>query len=1006
MTELKISVRLDADGRAYVASIDAAGKATGEYKKVVTDAGKAAKAAAADVKAAAREKAQAEKEAAAAAKAAAREADAANRAHILSANKTRIGYAQLGQQVQDFGIQIGSGTSLVRAFSQQMGQAAFVMQDAGGLAGSFAKFFAGPWGTALTLGLVAVDMLTGGLSENAKAADTARQGSNGLADAQSALGGIFDLTTGKIKSQNEILRLNARLTAVKLRSESMAESTGAAATFKDAGRIDEWNILNWKRIVGGGKYDMDAYRRARQLGTLAADVQSGRKGSEVALKETANFDFEGLKIDADKFRQALVDSLSSRAKKATADLIDKSLDSNVLASEFRSGGGRTGGDRSAGGRIGRLSTDSQAAGRATRELEAALASLTRQFDPAQSAADDYAQTLRQIAELEAAGPSKGGITSARAEQFRTAVGLKQIADDKKTWDKQVADTLENVGPAWKKGMETPLIDVSDEFVSNTVAGVIGATDQLKEGSVAAAQAFSQVVGGKLGNTISQILGVIDGAQTGNYNSVGGKLGGLMTLLSGKPGPDGQSTGFGAGVKEFSGDLKKTFKGIFGDSGPFSGAMGKTLGKAFAGAQFGGAIGKGVTNALGIKGSKTGAQVGGAIGQAFGGPIGAAIGGTLGSIVGGLFKKSKTGSTSIGFVDGALGLGTTTGNSQAFKDQSKGIAQSIMGNLTSLADQLGAVITGAPSVSVGIRNGKPVVDTTGKNRTKGAGVVKFRKGEEEAAALFAQQDALKDLLSGDFVQGLSAKVRAALQSSTDLEKGLKEALKVDEIERLLDGFGGMAKKAFVDFERQARERLRIAGKYGFDLVKLEETNAKERTKLFDSAVESAVGSLKGLLEDLTTGERAPGTLLDRRDALISKRDSLLATAATDADAANKLADVLNQLDQVNLDAFGTAGAQFASDRAGIKSTAQAIIEQATADLKAAQGKAMSNAGTTADATAKAIADANAAVVSALDENNDQNARLIAAVEKVVANTNGGLPGGGSIAAALQLGLNHK
>lgn len=773
--------------------------------------------------------------------------------------------------------------------------------------------------------------------------------------------------------------------------------------------IDEAQFV-WNKIksLGGGNFSSDilqntfrevdtTYNAAVRPGSIL-DRITGR--SSLERRYVSSRDNTRRRIAGEERDRQLADMFGGTEK--TLDFYRGGA--GAAADALSGGGSSSKGTKKGKSGGGSVSKAAREAAKELRELNADLKSVTGSFDPAAAAANKYADNLAKIEKLKKAGK----ISDGEAALYGVNAGKDYQDSETKRIRQETQDFYKNLG-----------IDVQgdfDEVVNRSVnrwenglsEGAKKMGPILEDQSLTAAQAFAQVVGGKLGGTVSQILGVIQGAQTGNYNSVGGKLGGLMTLLSGKPGPDGQSTGFGAGVKEFSQDLKKTFKGIFGESGPFSGAMGKTLGKAFAGAQFGGAIGKGVTNALGIKGSKTGAQVGGAIGQAFGGPIGAAIGGTLGSIVGGLFKKSKTGSTSIGFVDGALGLGSTTGNSQAFKDQSKGLAQSIMGNLTTLADQLGAVITGAPTVSVGIRNGKPVVDTTGKNRTKGAGVVKFKKGEEEAAAAFAQKEALKDLISDGFIQGLSAKVKAALQSNDDLDKAFREALKVDEIERLLDGFGGAAKKAFVDFERQAKERLRIAGKYGFDLVKLEELNAKERTKLFESAVDSAVGSLKTLLEDLTTGERAPGTLLDRREALIAKRDKLLANAATDADVANKLADVLNQLDQINLEAFGTAGAQFASDRAGIKSTAQAIIEQATADLKAAQDKAMANAGTAADATAKAIAEANAGVVGALDENNAQNAQIIAALNKLNMSAITSIGGGGAspIVAALNIGLNYK
>lgn len=1168
MTELKISVRLDADGRAYVASIDAAGKATGEYKKVVTESGKAAKAAAAEVKAAAREKAQAEKEAAAAAKAAAREQAAAQREAQGAANKTRMGYAQLGQQVQDFGIQVGGGVPIIRAFTQQMGQAAFVMQGVGGQAGKIAEFFAGPWGTGLTLALVAVDLLTSGLLNNEEQTKKTEKASRSYADVlQDEKASIEEVVRASDeyvaarKKEDQIkiegLRKTAAVIAANLKeAASTREKTKAQLEFFRATLNDPTLPLGDNRaIVNQKTVALDAQLAAqddliKSLGESAAQVS--RDVAQEIAKLSSDQEYQ-IRTGYDLLRQRALSTIKD-TKAAAAELtrLNKEEEKRLAAvnkTKRSSGSGSTpSGDLTrfglpiAGARItsgfgmrtpptagassnhmgvdfaaaigtavratadgfiqfartsggygnqirvnhgagtetryshlsrfalpegsrvskgdiigysgktgisrgphlhyevlvngkkvdptkGLFGTDTADVDRAVQKQGEQLAKMfedvVRAVDPAEAALAKYRDTLASIDQLLAAKK----ISPEQAARLRTDAGLASIEAEAKAWDDQVKTTVSQLGPVFQQAMDKPVDIVGVNFKANMVDGAQAAADTLQQGSLTAAQAFAQIIGGRTGNNIASMLGALEGAQSGNFNSVGGRLGGLLTLFGGGGGvkasgdPVSQAlsianrdvraaglgpSGFGGGVSEFSADLKKTFKGIFGDTGPFSGTLGKTLGKAFAGAQFGGAIGKGVTSALGIRGSKAGGQLGGALGGAIGGPLGAAIGGTLGSIVGGLFKKSKTGSTSIGFVDGALGLGSTTGNSQAFKDQSKGLAQSIMGNLTTLADQLGAVITGAPTVSVGIRNGKPVVDTSGQNRTKGAGVVKFKKGEEEAAAAFAQKEALKDLLSDGFIQGLSARVKSALQSSDDLDKALREALKVDEIERLLDGFGGMAKKAFVDFERQAKERLRIAGKYGFDLVKLEELNAKERTKLFESAVESAVGSLRNLLEDLTTGERAPGTLLDRRDALIAKRDSLLATAATDADAANKLADVLNQLDQVNLEAFGTAGAQFASDRAGIKSTAQAIIEQATADLKAAQDKAMSNAGTSADVTAKAIADANAGVVSALDENNAQNAQIIAALNKLTMSAITSVGGGGSsaIVQALQLGLNYK
>src|SRR3546814_9030086 len=59
-------------------------------------------------------------------------------------------------------------------------------------------------------------------------------------------------------------------------------------------------------------------------------------------------------------------------------------------------------------------------------------------------------------------------------------------------------------------------------------------------------------------------------------------------------------------------------------------------------------------ALGIKQSKTGAAIGGAIGSFVPIPGGAAIGGLIGGTIGGLFKKTKQGGATISATDGVLG----------------------------------------------------------------------------------------------------------------------------------------------------------------------------------------------------------------------------------------------------------------------------------------------------------------------------------------------------------------
>lgn len=681
----------------------------------------------------------------------------------------------------------------------------------------------------------------------------------------------------------------------------------------------------------------------------------------------------------------------------------------------------------------RVSAEARDAAAAQRELERDLEQVRRAYDPARAAAEDYAETLEKLVRLRDAGKiSVGEFVSfseqASAEELKRAseqlrkesdafyksIGVDPAKDLKELVDhasddftqaleaydrvlKEQSDLLDS-GALSPEAFEKRMRAAGRELdTAMKKAGKDGA-DAFRTEGIDAAQAIAQVIGGKLGGIAGKILGLASGAQSGNFNSVGGKLGGLLTLVSGKN--QGPASPFQEGVREVLDPIRSVFKtgiekllGVFGVNGNFQ----KTLGKLAGGAVVGSTASSLV---LGSKGSATGSAIGGALGKVAGdaigksiggllgkaaGPLGSIAGGLLGGVIGGLLKKTKTGSAAIGFSDGALTVGSAAGNSAAFKAQATGLAGTVIGGLQTIAEQLGGIISGSPSVSIGIRNGKPVVDPTGANRTKGAGVVKFAKGDEAGAAAFALADSLKDMV----ISGLSTRVQQALSSSTDVDRALREALKVDEIEQLLGGFGSVSRKAFVDFERQAKERLRLATKYGFDVVELEKKNQEQRTSILEDAIGQATGGLKNLLEELISGDKASGTLLDKRDILLAKKAELEGKAATDPQAAAKLADVLDQLYQVSLEAFGTAGAQFAGDRSGIRSSAEAIIAQATADIKAAQDKARQNAGTDEATTAKLIANSN----TLLDEANSQNAQMIALLGRIAgAGGVGGFGGG--------------
>lgn len=90
---------------------------------------------------------------------------AGHRNVIVSQGQQRASTMMLGQQVQDFAVQVVSGQSALIAFSQQVGQAAFAVQGMGGKAASVAAFLGSGWGSALLVATTVIIPLVGKMME-------------------------------------------------------------------------------------------------------------------------------------------------------------------------------------------------------------------------------------------------------------------------------------------------------------------------------------------------------------------------------------------------------------------------------------------------------------------------------------------------------------------------------------------------------------------------------------------------------------------------------------------------------------------------------------------------------------------------------------------------------------------------------------------------------------------------------------------------------------------------
>ena len=436
---------------------------------------------------------------------------------------------------------------------------------------------------------------------------------------------------------------------------------------------------------------------------------------------------------------------------------------------------------------------------------------------------------------------------------------------------------------------------------------------------------------------------------------------------------------------------------------FGERVGRIVGRYIVQAMEGAAFGQfGASLVLGRSGGGVGSQIGGAIGNVAGqalsgtltslfgktiggmaGPLGAIAVGILGGVLEKAITPAKRGSATITSVDGEI---STRGNSSSFRSQASSVAGDIQEALQQIAEQLGGGVGGF-SVSIGIRDGKFRVDPTGQGRTKTKkGAVDF--GEDQAAAMsFAIADAILD----GAVTGLSGAVQQALQSTTDINKALREALKVDELETLLAGTAGELNKVFKDLDRQHAERLRIARKYGFDVVKIEELNAKERAEAVEEILRNSVGQLQDLLDEMKFGDLFEGSIVDQREKLLVE----IARAETDAKAgmegaADRVADLRRRLLTLTRDNIGTAGPEYAADRASTISAAEEIIRLENERVKAAQDAVL--------ATNQKLDQGN----QLANEGNNIAAEQLAAIRELVSR----MGGGGSAPSAVAFSTGRK
>lgn len=380
------------------------------------------------------------------------------------------------------------------------------------------------------------------------------------------------------------------------------------------------------------------------------------------------------------------------------------------------------------------------------------------------------------------------------------------------------------------------------------------------------------------------------------------------------------------------DLNNSLGKLFGKEGELFKGLGKTLGAMGAGASFGDKTAD-VAKALGFKKySRTGAQIGGALGQ-FGGPIGTAVGSIAGGVIGSFFKKTKSGSTTIG----QSGIQSSSGK---LRDQSDALGNSVSGGLKNIANALGGTLGAFGNISIGTRKGKFIVDESGQGRTKGRSVEKF-KTEEEAITRSIQLAVQRGA-----IQGLSAATSRVIQSAgKNLDEVVQVAATYEDLVRQAELLANPIKGAFDQFNRgvqQTIDKLKSVGYTNEDIAKLQVVFADQQKQMMKELTEG----YRDFLETMTKGPDSGKTVFAQFQEALSDFRGLKAggkfTQEEFTDAGQKAFGLAREV-------FGSATPEFEAIKAELVAATQDAMTAAEA---VRQDTGVISAISTAAATAEA------------------------------------------------------
>lgn len=307
-------------------------------------------------------------------KGAERQFTTSGRAIERSNGSMKMGMQQLSFQLNDVATQWASGTRPMQIFAQQSGQVVQAIQLMSNGAGKFGSFMAGPWGMAITAGIVVLSALIPKLLQTEQAMQDVKFASNAMGDAQGILGNVMDLTTGKINTQSSALIALARAQLLVAKVQSQARAAEAQRGVQ---------ALQDRPVVVGGGFGggLTAGRRPMDArDAISRDVLSGKLDPGLAVGRLENVRKYGHLSDND-FAQGASAIANLAVEKANQKVYDeglKLLDGKGGRSLLKTGGARSRSSGSSKSGSGKSPADTE------HEFQAERAGLMQNYNSAMS----------------------------------------------------------------------------------------------------------------------------------------------------------------------------------------------------------------------------------------------------------------------------------------------------------------------------------------------------------------------------------------------------------------------------------------------------------------------------------------------------------------------------------------------------------------------------------------------------------------------------------------------